>query len=272
MPIRKDGRGKRWVEMELLVPGTPEQVWQAMATGPGNAAWFVKAEIEPKVGGKLVIDFGTDAKSTGEVTTWEPPVQFAYVEREWGEGTPPCATEITITARSGDKCLVRMVHSLFAATDDWDDQVEGFEGGWPAFFVVLRLYLRHFAGMRAASFLAMKKSKIPAAAAWKRLCEKLGLASADVGDRRDVAAGPERWELAVEHVAQDEKQRYLVVRLDAPSPGVALVGVYDTGDTTNVSVVRYAYGEDSAARVTEVEARWRAWLDETFGEAPPPSP
>lgn len=46
MPVKKDGTGKRWVEMELLVPGTPEQVWQAMATGPGNAAWFVKGEID----------------------------------------------------------------------------------------------------------------------------------------------------------------------------------------------------------------------------------
>jgi uncharacterized protein YndB with AHSA1/START domain len=51
MPIKKDGTGKRWVEMEFLVPGTPEQAWQAMATGTGNAAWFVKGEVEPRVGG-----------------------------------------------------------------------------------------------------------------------------------------------------------------------------------------------------------------------------
>jgi len=43
-----------------------------------------------------------------------------------------------------------MVHSLFASTDDWDDQMEGFEDGWPSFFEVLRLYLSHFAGMEAA--------------------------------------------------------------------------------------------------------------------------
>jgi len=42
MPIRKDEHGKRWVEMALVVPGTPEQAWRALATGPGNTAWFTK--------------------------------------------------------------------------------------------------------------------------------------------------------------------------------------------------------------------------------------
>ena len=32
MPIKKDGTGKRWIEMEFIVPGTPEQVWQAIAS------------------------------------------------------------------------------------------------------------------------------------------------------------------------------------------------------------------------------------------------
>jgi uncharacterized protein YndB with AHSA1/START domain len=80
MPIKKDGTGKRWVEMELLVPGTPEQVWQAMATGPGNAAWFTKGEIEPRIGGVFRLDFGQGAVSSGEMMMWEPPRQFSYVE------------------------------------------------------------------------------------------------------------------------------------------------------------------------------------------------
>ncbi len=155
MPIRKDETGRRWVEMELLVPGTPDQVWEAMATGPGNEAWFLKADIEPHVGGALRFHFGQGVATSGNVTTWNPPHQFAYVERDWEPGAPPVATEITIAARSGDRCVVRMVHSLFASSDDWDDQLEGFESGWPGFFRVLHLYLEHFAGMAAASFMAM---------------------------------------------------------------------------------------------------------------------
>ncbi len=90
MPIKSDDSGKRWVAMEILVSGTPEQVWQAIATGPGNSAWFTKTETEEKLGGKLSFDFGTpDMKSTGEVTLWEPPYRFSYQEADWCEGAPP---------------------------------------------------------------------------------------------------------------------------------------------------------------------------------------
>jgi hypothetical protein len=33
--------GRRWVQVEVEVPGTPEEVWQAIATGPGISSWFV---------------------------------------------------------------------------------------------------------------------------------------------------------------------------------------------------------------------------------------
>ena len=274
MPIKKDGMGKHWVEMDLLVPGTPEQVWQAMATGPGNAAWFITGEIEPRVGGKLRFDFGAGVSTTGEVTAWEPPHQFGYVEREWQPGAPPVATEIGIVARSGDQCLVRMVHSLFTSSDDWDDQLEGFERGWPGFFAVLRIYLARFAGKRAASFMAVTPTATDAASAWRQLGEVLGLSGANVGERRAAASGPERWSGVVERVHQDAEQRYVIVRLDEPSPGVALVGTYAGKTGTTVTACRYFYG-DEVAEVAELaatsEPRWREWLTQTFGakETPP---
>lgn len=265
MPIKKDGTGKRWVEMELLVPGTPEQVWQAVATGPGNAAWFTKGEIEPRVGGVFRLDFGQGVTTSGTVTSWEPPHQFGYVERDWDKGAPPVATEITITSRSGDRCLVRMVHSLFTSSDDWDDQVEGFERGWPGFFAVLRLYLQHFAGASAASFMAMTSASGDVLTTWRRLCDALGLAGADVGEQREAASGPESWSGVIEQVHQDEQQRYVLLRIDAPLPGVALVGTNHKGSATTVTVCRFFYGDSSAALAAEHEPRWREWLKQTFG-------
>ncbi len=152
MPTKFDASGKRWVEMEFLVPGTPEEVWHAMATGPGNAAWFTRAEIEGRIGGTITFHFMPGVTSGGTVTQWEPPHRFGYDEVGWAENSPPLATEISIAARSGDECLVRMVHSLFSSTGEWDGQMEGFESGWPGFIEVLRLYLAHHAGKPAASF------------------------------------------------------------------------------------------------------------------------
>jgi hypothetical protein len=44
--------------------------------------------------------------------------------------TPTTATEWYVEAKSGGTCIVRVVHSLFAETDDWD-QLTGTESGCP---------------------------------------------------------------------------------------------------------------------------------------------
>jgi hypothetical protein len=214
------------------------------------------------------------------VTAWEPPHRFAYVERDWEPGAPPVATEITILSRSGDRCVVRMVHSLFTSSEDWDDQIEGFERGWPGFFAVLRVYLAHFAGANADSFIAMTPTDMDSLSAWLRLGKALGLSGANAGERRAAASGAEPWSGVVERVHQDVQQRYLLLRIDAPAPGVALIGALgppsglgdvesDMGKSggTTVSVCRYFYGEYAAARAAESELRWREWLAATF-EAP----
>ena len=51
MPVKKDETGRRYVEAEVEVPGTPEEVWQAIATGPGVTSWFVPTRVEERVGG-----------------------------------------------------------------------------------------------------------------------------------------------------------------------------------------------------------------------------
>jgi uncharacterized protein YndB with AHSA1/START domain len=264
MPIKKDGTGKRWVEMEAIVPGTPEQVWQAIATGQGNVAWFTKATIDERVGGELRFDFGAMGSSTGEVTVWEPPHRFGYVEREWSEGAPPVATEITVTGRSGDRCVVRMVHSLFSSSDDWDDQMEGFEKGWWSFFEVLRVYLAHFAGQPAASFVAMTNVEGDHLDVWKRLTDRLALSGADAGDRRTTRAQPEGLSGVIERIQQHAHERVLVMRLDAPGPGAALIGTAGAGPQVIVNVILYFYGEDAATRAAASEQRWRTWLGEQF--------
>jgi hypothetical protein len=35
MSVKKEPFGRRWVQVEVEVPGTAEEVWQAIATGPG---------------------------------------------------------------------------------------------------------------------------------------------------------------------------------------------------------------------------------------------
>jgi hypothetical protein len=58
MPVKKAPSGHRSVEAEFEVPGTPEEVWQAIATGPGISSWFVPTEIEQHAGGSAISHFG----------------------------------------------------------------------------------------------------------------------------------------------------------------------------------------------------------------------
>ncbi len=157
-----------------------------------------------------------------------------------------------------------MVHSLFAATDDWDDQLEGFESGWPAFFEVLRVYLAHFAGRKAASFNAIASDERALSGVWKQLTDKLGLAAANVGEERTTPQQPESLSGVVERVQQDTKQRYIMLRLNAPAPGIALIGTYGTDSGTNASMVLYYYGDDAEQRAAASEPRWRHWFGENF--------
>lgn len=261
MPAKKDALGRHWVEMEWLVPGTPEQVWAALATGPGITAWFTPTSVEERVGGALTFSLGEHGSSSGTVTGWEPPRRFAYEERNWSENAPPVATEVSITARSGEQCLVRMVHSLFASGDDWDDQLEGFEAGWQSFFEVLRIYLKSFAGAPAASAGVAAVSSAPQTEVWSKLTSALGLAGANVGELRRSSDGAPLLAGSVERVRQNHQSRELMLRLEQPGPGVVLVSTYALKDKVNAMLSFFFYGERAEQHSRELQATAKPWLE-----------
>jgi uncharacterized protein YndB with AHSA1/START domain len=93
----------RSIELEVEVPGTPEQVWEAIATGQGIAAWFVPAEVAEREGGTVSLDVGWGMQESGTVTAWEPPRRFAYLEELPASEAAPAgtlATEFLVEARS----------------------------------------------------------------------------------------------------------------------------------------------------------------------------
>ena len=48
MAVKLDRDGARRVELEYEVPGTPEDVWRAIATGEGISSWFTPATVEER--------------------------------------------------------------------------------------------------------------------------------------------------------------------------------------------------------------------------------
>lgn len=264
----KTGKGRRWVEMEIDLAGTPDQVWRAVATGHGTTAWFVPCEIEERVGGAVAFHFGDGIESKGEVTVWEPSHRFAYDEKGWSGDAPPLATEILIEANAGGACRMRMTHSLFTEKGDWDKEIEGMENGWPPFFDVLRIYLSHFPDRRAASVRPTTPHAGTMLKAWSALTDVLELKDAKLGDRREVRPrGPAALSGIVERIGENETHHEIALRLSEPAAGVALIGAYFWGGDTRIAVSLYFYGDDSTALAKREGERWQSWMKETFFEA-----
>ncbi len=260
MPVTTDENGRRALEVSVEVPGTPGQVWQAIATGPGYSAWFVPTELEEHVGGKVTFHLGGGMESVGEVTEWQPPARVAFVEPDWSESAPPLTTEVIVEALGGGICRVRMVHSIPSGDTRWDDEVGSMETGWPGFFEVLKIYLGHFAGQKAASARPMAPFAGAVAEAWADIGGRLGLAGARVGEYRRAPDGVPPLAGVIERVEKGEWLGDLTMRLETPSAGVAIVGVFSWAEKTQIGISLFFYGEDCDAIAARETTRWEAWL------------
>jgi uncharacterized protein YndB with AHSA1/START domain len=264
MPVKKDASGRRYVEAEVEVPGTPEDVWQAIASGPGISSWFVPTTLDERVGGSVVCDFGPGMESLSTVTAWDPPHRFAADSRDdMGPDDPTVATEWIVEAGSGGTCVVRVVHSWFTSSDDWDDQFEGHTYGWIAFFRVLRLYLTHFRGQPSSAFQLMGVAPEPKSEAWEALTSRLGLKDAQVGQRVSTSQSAPPLAGTVEWVGQTEWPE-LLLRLDEPAPGIAQIVPHQMGGQVYLITRIYLYGDQAPTAVAHAEPMWQAWMNEHF--------
>lgn len=271
MSVKHDASGRRWVEVEVEVPGTPEEVWEAIATGPGVTSWFVPTERVDE-GGKpkrFVSQFGSgpEMESVAEVDDWDPPHRFSAESPALGPEGPQIATEWIVEARSGGTCVVRVVHSLFADGDEWDEQLGGFESGWPDFFRILRLYLTHFRGQVGVPIQLMRLLDAPAAEVWGTVSGALGLEGAAEGERLSTEDSAPPLAGEVETAGASEQWGQVLLRLDRPAPGVAHLFALAMQGRTYLGVRFYFYGEGAAAVAAREEPRWEEWLAERFPAA-----
>jgi uncharacterized protein YndB with AHSA1/START domain len=263
MSVKKEANGRRSVQVEVEVPGTPEDVWQAIATGPGISSWFVPTKFEERDGKPVAVtmNFGPGMEPRAAVTVWNPPRMFAAMGEPWGD-MPPIATEWSVAARAGGVCLVRVVHSLFASTDDWDNQLESAGLGWPGFFRTLRIYLAHFRGQRSAIMQFVAPVAGTEADAWEALTSALGVKGLSVGQRWTTPTGIPAVSGVAEYVSQSPYD--ILLRIDEPGPGVAALGAFNVGGQSMAALNFYQYGDEAAATVARETPAWQAWLQERF--------
>jgi len=265
MSVHVDAAGRRSVQVEFEVAGTPEDVWQAIATGPGISSWFVPTEVEEQDGKPVAVTyhFGPGADIPAVVTASEAPRVFILQGKGWTPDSPPTATEWHIEAQSGGVCIVRMVHSLFASTDAWDYEIEGACGGWAGFLSIFKLYLKHFAGQPSAILQVTAPVATTEAETWDTLTTALGVKGVSIGQRWTTPAGVSPLGGVLELVTESPYDALL--RLDTPAPGIVALGATTYPGGQGMAAMNiYFYGDHAGEFAARATPLWEAIFQEHF--------
>jgi uncharacterized protein YndB with AHSA1/START domain len=147
---------------EADVDATVDDVWHAIATGPGITSWFMGAtEVRD---GAVHLPFGGQP-----ITVSEPGRRFVYR----GDPEPDgrfIAFDYLIEGRAGGSTSIRLVSNGFLPGDDWAEEYDAMTKGGAMFFASLVEYLNHFAG-RVGIPMDASSSAIDD---WDGACDALG--------------------------------------------------------------------------------------------------
>lgn len=173
-------------DLDIELEATPDQVWDAIATGPGIDSWFMgRTEVEPGVNGRTRWTMG-DVTGQSTVTAWEPGKHFAFRGDENPDGTF-MAFEYLIEGRDGGTTSLRLVHSGFLG-EDWEAEYDALSKGNPMYLHKLATYLKYFAGKPSRHNIFAPGPEVAEDRAWATYERALGLTGTPaVGDKVQFA-------------------------------------------------------------------------------------
>lgn len=247
--------GEFELRKEVELDASPEQVWEAIATGPGIASWFMGPhEVEPRVGGRMRLTIG-DFSEQSTITAWDPPKRLAYRGDKGADGSFH-AMEYLIEGREGGSTVLRFVHSGFLS-DDWGAEYEAMTShGWDMYLHTLAQYLKYFTGRPGTYVHAGGPTAAEGQDAWTAATEGLGLTGpVSNGDRvRLTPEGLAPIEGVVDYAVPHFRE-FLGVR--------GSDGLYRFhGGGGQIAVGHHLFAED--VNGDEAAQAWQAWLNRVF--------
>ncbi|MGW4471628.1 SRPBCC family protein [Nonomuraea sp. NPDC004354] len=237
------------LNLEVELGATPEQVWDAIATGPGVDSWFMgRTELGTAQGGPANLTMlGHTEQAT--ITAYEPGTRLATRGAEAPDGRF-MALEYLIEGRGGGSTVLRIVQSGMLG-DDWETEFEAMKAGWPIYLETLRQYLTYFAGRAPSVTTAFRRGAGGPDTVWKIVTQSLGatpdVAEGDAVQLPDGSAGV---------VYYANLPVNLGVRTDAGLYRFIHSGTA-RGDALVLGHQNFAGREEQAA--------WDAWMAEHFG-------
>jgi uncharacterized protein YndB with AHSA1/START domain len=240
---------------EAEVPASPEEVWAAIATGPGIDSWFMgRNSVRPGPGGTVRTEFGDYAPEL-EITAWDPPRRFGYRSGQAPDGRF-IAYEFLVEGRAGGSTVLRAVTSGFIPGEDWEDEYEAMALGGDLYFRTLVEYLGWFRGRFATPVTAFG----PPGTSWERdrrlIFRALGLpGGAAAGDRV-------RFTAAESGVAEGVLYFVNPSTIGVRTPGALYRFLRGFGKPVVASHQLFAEDADSA----RAGRAWESWLTRVLGE------
>jgi uncharacterized protein YndB with AHSA1/START domain len=225
------------INKQVELAATPEQVWEAIATEHGLAAWFMPMPMDGDADG---------------VVAWEPGERLRF-ETATGDDGSASAFEYLIEARDSGSTVLRFVHSGFIS-DDWGDEFESMTGhGWDMYFATLVQYFGHFSGRSATYIEAEGTESSASAAGWQRLQTKLSPPPPGLGDpvRIQLDGGP------IDGTFDYVTPQFIGLRTDDAL--IRFHGRWPIGMAIAVSHHAYA-PQDAHLDPAQLVAAWTQWL------------
>jgi len=238
------------IRRENELPATPEQVWEAVATGPGNLRWLYPMEIEPREG-------GTVSRGPSTVMVWDPPRRFAC--RYSNDEQFSTSLEYGIDGCDGGSSVLRTVIRWLnkgAVDQYWAYKTDAAEKHATFYHHTLEQYLRYFNG-RSATYVQAQGPPVSAEAdAFAVLRRSLGLAE-------DAAEGDAVRLTLAELDPLDAVVDYLTPQFIGLRTADGLYRFFGRNAWRwPVSLSHHLFGDDVDQGKTE--HAWRAWLERVF--------
>src|SRR5262245_56076946 len=170
----------RDIHLSVDLDASPEDVFRAVAEGTELAKWLApEARSTPPEGGKkgsVWISWGEGMSAEHEIEIYDPPKRIRHPSGQSGTKAQLYA-EWTVEPGKGGKTTLRLVHSGFSASADWDEEYDAHKRGWELMLQNLRHYFARHAHEPAAHLPFMSNVESPRGSLWKALLGTLGLSA-----------------------------------------------------------------------------------------------
>jgi uncharacterized protein YndB with AHSA1/START domain len=261
-------------------------VWKALTDEEELVRWFpLDAAVDPGEGGFIKLRWDDHLDWEHRIDVWEPPKHLvtSYAADPGFGGAVPngdsisrepdekvrLAVDYQLESRGG-KTFLRLVHSGFLTTPDWDDEYDGVRCGWSFELFGLRDYLERHRGKTRSVAWARALTDLSPEKIWERLTGRKGLAAE--GNLTPLASGDSFFFRTVHgdafrgttRASNPPKEFYGTV--ETPSRAIFRLNVFGFQGKREVHVWLSAY-DWPRAEADALGLRWREMMGELFPQA-----